>query len=114
MKEAGLDIYRKSKSEEPKPMSQLNNIFPTAYAKRIESVKLTMPDVVSPWGTIDVKVIILGDFVAVAQFAQVGIELRHVELQVVRPEPVHLVHLSLSDQVYAKRLLQRVHLRMRL
>jgi hypothetical protein len=112
--EAGLDIYRRSKWEEPKVMRQLTKIFPMAYAKRIESVKLTMPNVVSPWGTIDLKVLIFGDSVAVAQFAQVGIELRHVELQVVRPEPERLVYLCLSDQVYAKPLLGRVHLRMRL
>ena len=53
-------------------MSQLNKVFPMAYAKGIESVKLTMPDVVSPWGTIDLKVIIFGDSVAVAQLPRSG------------------------------------------
>jgi hypothetical protein len=70
--EAGLDIYRRSKWEEPKVMRQLTKIFPMAYAKSIESVKLTMPDVVSPWETLDLKVLIFGDPVAVAQFARSG------------------------------------------
>jgi len=53
-------------------MRQLTKISPMAYAKRIESVKLTMPDVVSPWETLDLKVLIFGDPVAVAQFARSG------------------------------------------
>jgi hypothetical protein len=39
---------------------------------KVESVKLTMPDVVSPWGTIHLKILIFGDSGAVAQFARSG------------------------------------------
>jgi hypothetical protein len=78
--EAGLDIYRRPKSEEPKLMSQLNKIFPMAYAKMIESVKLTMPDVVSPWGTLDPKCTHIWGFRCSGAVCPGRIELRHVEL----------------------------------
>jgi hypothetical protein len=69
-------------------MSEFNKIFPIAYAKMTEIMKAAMPDVVSPWGMLDQHVLIFGDSVPVAQFAQVGIEVRHVELSSVRSEPV--------------------------
>jgi hypothetical protein len=86
-------------------MSQLNKIFPMAYAKMTESVKLTMPDVVSPWGRLDPNCTHIWGFRCSGAVFPDRIELRHIELQEVRPEPVHLVRFCLSDQVYAKRLL---------